>query len=251
MRSSAMPLVTLRRGSRRPFFCCAAGFGDVLALAQLSALLGPDRPSYALQAALPDQHGRPAGQRLDALVELYLACVRRVQPDGPYLLGGNSSGGLVAFEMARRLRGNGQDVALLALLDTPVELNTTTRLLHALLARSVRRVLPHAESHAPTSLRIVRAMLHDDGLDATVRAVHGYRARQYAGRLVVLHSTGRYLGVRFMSPRPWRSLGSHDLTLEPVPGDHITFLRRPHAAILAERLRQHLDSVSVDEYAAT
>jgi thioesterase domain-containing protein len=202
-----------------------------------------------LQAALPDQRGRPARQRLDALVELYLACVSRVQPRGPYLLGGNSSGGLVAFEMAQRLRAAGQQVALLALLDTPVELNTITRLLHALLAGSVRRALPHADARAPASLRIVRAMLHDDGLDATVRALHGYRAVRYTGRLVVLHSTGRYLGVRFMSPGPWRAIGDGDLIFEPVPGDHISFLRRPHAEVLAERLRHHLDAVSADAYA--
>ncbi len=242
-RSSAAPLVTLRRGSRRPFFCCAAGFGDVLALAQLGALLGADRPSYALQAAMPDQSGRSPHQRLDALVDVYLACVRQVQPDGPYLLGGNSSGGLVAFEMAQRLRSAGQHVALLALLDTPVELNTTTRVLHALLARSVRRVLPHADAHAPTSLRVVRAMLHDDGLDVTVRALHGYHATRYAGRLVIIHSTGRYLGVRFMSPRPWRMLGCHELVMEPVPGDHISFLRQPHAGVVAERLRTYMDAV--------
>ena len=44
--------------------------------------------------------------------------MRRVQPDGPYQLGGWSFGGLVAYEMAQQLRAAGADVALLALLDT-------------------------------------------------------------------------------------------------------------------------------------
>jgi len=50
----------------------------------------------------------------------YLADVRRVQPQGPYLLGGFSGGGLVAFEMARQLELAGEHTAALVLLDTPI-----------------------------------------------------------------------------------------------------------------------------------
>src|SRR5207253_1446492 len=45
---------------------------------------------------------------------------RSRQPRGPYALAGLSFGGVVAFEMARRLRTLGHDVSLLALFDSPV-----------------------------------------------------------------------------------------------------------------------------------
>ena len=48
----------------------------------------------------------------------YAAAVEAAAPDGPYLLGGWSFGGIVAFEMARQLRERGRPVALLALLDS-------------------------------------------------------------------------------------------------------------------------------------
>src|SRR5207253_6880456 len=48
----------------------------------------------------------------------YLAAVREVQPRGPYRFGGWSAGGLVALEMAQQLLGQGEPIALLALLDT-------------------------------------------------------------------------------------------------------------------------------------
>ncbi len=44
--------------------------------------------------------------------------IRTVQPEGPYFVGGYSFGGLVAFEIARQLQTQGQDIALLALFDT-------------------------------------------------------------------------------------------------------------------------------------
>ncbi len=52
------------------------------------------------------------------MAEHYLAEIRRLQPEGPYYLGGHSAGGLVAFEMAWRLRAQGERVALVALFDT-------------------------------------------------------------------------------------------------------------------------------------
>jgi len=48
----------------------------------------------------------------------YLREVKARQPDGPYYLCGYSFGGLVAFEMARRLRESGDEVALVGLFDT-------------------------------------------------------------------------------------------------------------------------------------
>ncbi|MHC5863447.1 thioesterase domain-containing protein, partial [Nostoc sp.] len=48
----------------------------------------------------------------------YIEALRRVQPKGPYFLGGWSFGGWVAFEMAQQLQKSGEEVALLAVLDT-------------------------------------------------------------------------------------------------------------------------------------
>src|SRR5207245_2003297 len=54
---------------------------------------------------------------IDALAAEHLEAIRAVQPAGPYALGGWSFGGVVAFEMAVRLRAEGHDVDVLALLD--------------------------------------------------------------------------------------------------------------------------------------
>lgn len=48
----------------------------------------------------------------------YIKEMRELQPNGPYFIGGRSLGGMVAFEMAQQLRERGEQVGLLALLDT-------------------------------------------------------------------------------------------------------------------------------------
>src|SRR5262249_29741951 len=55
---------------------------------------------------------------IEQMAALYNKEIRQRQPNGPYLLGGWSMGGLVAFEMAQQLCQQGQKVGLLALFDT-------------------------------------------------------------------------------------------------------------------------------------
>ena len=53
---------------------------------------------------------------------------RRVQPEGPYHLGGFSFGGLVAYEAARLLIEDGEKVAFLGVVDSRPQLSAHRRL---------------------------------------------------------------------------------------------------------------------------
>jgi amino acid adenylation domain-containing protein len=55
---------------------------------------------------------------VDALARDYVEIIRRHQAKGPYRLVGMSFGGLVAYEVTRQLRAEGQEVSFLGLLDT-------------------------------------------------------------------------------------------------------------------------------------
>ena len=54
---------------------------------------------------------------VEAMAAAYLRDVREQQPHGPYLIGGYSMGGVVAFEMARQLDAVGEETGLLVLID--------------------------------------------------------------------------------------------------------------------------------------
>jgi thioesterase domain-containing protein len=62
--------------------------------------------------------GQKPHATVEAMADEYLSEVKARQPDGPYCLCGYSSGGTVAFEMARRLWESGDEVALVGLFDT-------------------------------------------------------------------------------------------------------------------------------------
>ncbi|MEE8587419.1 MAG: alpha/beta fold hydrolase, partial [Acidobacteriota bacterium] len=119
--AAASALVELQAGSRRPLFCVHPAGGGVFGYLDLARHLGPDQPFYGLQAPELEGEERPGGS-IEELAARYLEAVAEVQPQGPYLLGGHSFGGVVAFEMARQLLEAGQSVDLLALFDsTPPE----------------------------------------------------------------------------------------------------------------------------------
>jgi thioesterase domain-containing protein len=93
----------------------------VLYLQPLAAALGRQHPLYALQT--PGLHGEAdTPDTVEALAALHVAALRDIQPHGSYHLAGHSSGGRVAFEMARQLEQAGHTVALLTILDTTAPL---------------------------------------------------------------------------------------------------------------------------------
>ncbi|MEP6703461.1 MAG: amino acid adenylation domain-containing protein, partial [Acidobacteriota bacterium] len=104
-------------GSLTPLFCIHAGGANVLIYRPLARHLGIGQPVYALQARGLDGLMEPL-TRVEDMASHYIKEMRSLQPDGPYYLLGASFGGLVAFEMAHQLNAQGQQVALLAMLNT-------------------------------------------------------------------------------------------------------------------------------------
>ncbi|MYS15776.1 thioesterase domain-containing protein, partial [Streptomyces sp. SID4982] len=117
-RATYDPVVPIRpQGSRPPLFMVHPMGGNVLCYVGFARHLPDDQPLYALQAAGAEPGTAPL-HSVEDLAHSYLTALRAVQPHGPYTIGGWSFGGLVAFEIARRLRAAGEEVARLLVLDT-------------------------------------------------------------------------------------------------------------------------------------
>lgn len=111
-------LVTLQaNGVRPPLFMMAPLGYSPLSYRPLSRYLGPEQPFYALQPLPAEQIHLHPRITVEEIASEYLREIRAVQPEGPYQLGGWSSGGLMAFEAAQQLRRKGESVHVVALLD--------------------------------------------------------------------------------------------------------------------------------------
>jgi nonribosomal peptide synthetase DhbF len=108
-------------GSKLPLFCIHDAGGFSWPYSKLIRHIPAEHPIYGLQARNLTQRARRA-HSIDEMAEDYLSIIRKIQPNGPYNLLGWSFGGLVAHAIATQLQAMGEEVALLALLDSyPVQ----------------------------------------------------------------------------------------------------------------------------------
>jgi amino acid adenylation domain-containing protein len=237
---SASAVVAIRRdGSRRPFFLVAGGTGgqsELLGYAKLAPHLGAEQPFFGLQAR--DLGGGSARVTVEELAGRLVRDVTRLQPAGPYLLGGECTGGMIAFEMAQQLRAQGEEVALLALLDTLAgysappgvgSLSWTIDCLRRAAAkvRGAAAGVPLLTQH-PEGLRRRRLVVR-----RALAAVAAYRPGPYDGPLDVVVSE---LWHRKNATLGWDALARGDLRVHVVPGDHTLYIRK-HAQATGEALR--------------
>ena len=115
------PLVASKTsGDSAPFFF-APGAGIYAGTNHsLGNHLQNDHPFYSLRYKGIDGVEQPQTS-VEEIAAYFVQQIQRVQPMGPYYLGGGSFGGLVAFEAAQQLRGSGHDVAALVIEDTRLE----------------------------------------------------------------------------------------------------------------------------------
>jgi len=106
-------IVTLNdSGKRQGLFWCLQGHRE---LDQLAGHLGSDQPVHGMRSGhLVMEY---TDENVDAIAVHYAAEMITLQPDGPFLLGGNCQGGKIARIIAMRLRELGRTVSLLILME--------------------------------------------------------------------------------------------------------------------------------------
>lgn len=111
-------LVAIRpEGTATPFYIVHGAGGNVLFLWSAVRSLPPGQPVYGFQAVGLEGNSLPDGS-IEAMADRYTAELLTAQPQGPFLLGGYSGGGLIALEMANRLQAAGHQVTCVVLFDS-------------------------------------------------------------------------------------------------------------------------------------
>lgn len=243
-------LVELQRGdaAERPLFLVHPAGGTLFHYKALAHHLDLRLPIYGLRAS-----GVEPGEVIDGDVESmagrYVEALRARQPSGPYLLGGWSFGGMVAYEMAIQLRRDGEDVTRVFMIDTAGPDQMSTELasgpgitdLDRLAPAMFRAVLlPRADEAA-----LLSAVMPDDRaflrlFQASLTAMARYQPSPYSGHVVFLRAVERQSGNLSLPEQAWIPLVEGELELVDVPGSHFTMMIPPHVETLARQMRRSL-----------
>ena len=274
----ASPLVAIQpNGAGLPFFCVHPVGGNVLCYNELSNHLGFERPFYGLQARGLAENQIPY-TRIEDMAAYYIDAIRTVRPDGPYLLGGWSMGGVIAYEMAQQLEGQGQQVSLLALLDArpvtsvddaaqwdeltllgsfardlglPVdglELSTdelanldSDELLSHVLQRAIDAGV------VPGDIQLAHARRLFEVFKINVQALQSYRPEASSTRVTLLKAGEQEVADETMG---WGTLTSGEIEIHRVPGNHFTIVREPNVRSLAEQLADCINRATLRSFAS-
>ncbi len=255
-------------GPKTPFFLVAGMFGNVLNLRHLAQLLGTDRPFYGLQARGLYGDAAPHMTFPEAAAD-YIAEMRQVQPHGPYLVGGFSGGGLIAWDIARQLERSGETVAIVVLLDTPVPMRPMlTRAdkarikLAELRTKGPRYLLDWARariawerSKRQPQHPATDAQFDNAAIEAAFRAaLPVYDMQPRMGPTVLIRppldrhwqvTRGKWVSraKEYVFPDNDLTRFAPHLQVIEVPGDHDSMVLEPNVRVMAARLKSIIDAV--------
>jgi amino acid adenylation domain-containing protein len=234
-------------GSHPPFFCVHGVGGNVLNFRELGGLMAPDHPFYGFQAQGLDGKS-PCFTRIEEMAAHYIAEIKAIQPDGPYFFGGYSLGGIVAYEMAQQLRASGEQVGLLALLDTYAGnlssiSSTVLRLLMHPSRQTLLRDLPSIATE--TVERRIKSLLTSRLLKSVLRtnqaAADRYVLRPYAGKITLFRASESSLRSFEDLYSIWDGLAGEGVDVQKITGNHKGILVQPQVTQLAAKLKACID----------
>ena len=236
------------QGTKPPFFCVHGIGGNVLGFYDLARRLGPAQPFYGLQAQGLDGSAVPH-TRVEDMAAHYVKEIRKVQPQGPYFLGGLSFGGAVAFEMAHQLKAQGQEIGLVALFDTYAgKSKSTASLLLKFLTLPLKRKLMYTEQKIRFTIHGIQRWIYRLSLPRVlkeVRAAHkaaddSHVMQHYDGPVTLFIPFDPSLRSSDDPKADWEAFAAK-VEIQEVPGDHDSVLDEPHVRVLAERLAACVD----------
>ncbi|MEH2247202.1 amino acid adenylation domain-containing protein [Nostoc sp.] len=266
-KSSWSSLVEIQpNGSKPPFFCIHGLGGEVLGFRELALHLGSEQPFYGLQPQELDGK-QLLYTRIEDMATHYIQEIQTLQSNGPYFLGGYSFGGIVAFEMARQLQEQGEQVGILVILDS-------CRPGYSRRASFLKRVFLHLNNivqQGPTYLwqktvkwgdwrkqhlqhrykRYLEELLdlpitdkHLKIIDANTQAINEYIFSPYLGQAILLRTEDQNrseaIGTQYDPQFGWGDVVAGGLDIHYLPGSHHGLLKEPHVQVLAETLRNCL-----------
>jgi thioesterase domain-containing protein/acyl carrier protein len=198
------------------------------------------------------------------LASYYLEALREIQAAGPYLLGGSSFGGVVAFEMARQLEAQHERVALLAFFDTPspdqirLKVGDENEFLHSLIIDLVPDALASFHQLEPSArmafvveqMKRAEKLPADASLQLATRMLRVWRSdlvalmhyvpETYGGRALFFRARERDRGLPQHPEKLWIELVTEGLEVQVASGGHVTMFEPPHVESLAARFQSRL-----------
>lgn len=236
-------LTPIQRGDGPPVFVVHGLTGESMRTKELARRL-EGRPVYAIRAVgLAD--GEEPLPTVGAMADAYLTAVRAVEKEGPVVVAGYCAGGMVAYEMARKLRAEDRAVPACAIID-PVHGADLAPWLHRRSPLAALRRRLGAWKRRDRGPGVLERHIAKGGerrrrvFDTFVQALRGFVPQDYAGDVLIIHCERRAEAL-LDERRGWRRYVKGRLEAVCVSKDHRALMNEDVDRV-ALTLRDHLDA---------
>jgi len=233
-------------GKKRPLLCLhTVGGGNLFHYDFLAKHFSDDRPLIGLLARGMGLNKKP-DTTMAAIADYCVESIEMLQPEGPYVLCGHSSGGLVAFEVAQILAGKGKQVEQIYMFDSylPIHMwraaDHLRRWQRIIKAGRMREVQENLYYFFLNGLRMKQLRRLRSLGESHRWAMWEYRAVPYNGD-VTFFRAGRK-GKDLEPPRDWRSLVTGTLKVVDVDANHGNLIKEPAVTMIAEIIKKQLSN---------
>ncbi len=221
----------------------------------LAFTFGQDQPFYDVSLTEEEMAELSKQPTLEMIARLHVRKLLATNPNGPFVLGGFCTGGILAYEAASQLKAAGHEVALLVMLDahnpclfgetaaTAVEFSK----LRFYLKRSLKGKAPQLTSRLQ---RRLQRLVNYTGMAAELRtemwaaaeltqaAALRYKPSSYRGKVLILQYRDRPSRIDRVSE--WSSLLKGPHYCDEIPGHHDEVLESNSLSPIAKAIRTHL-----------
>ncbi|RKH46569.1 non-ribosomal peptide synthetase/type I polyketide synthase [Corallococcus sicarius] len=223
------------RPDQTPLFLVQPIGGTVYTYLPLTRQLGPSRPVHAFRASGLEP-GEVLYRDVPSMARRYVDELLEFQPQGPYWLGGHSSGGVVAYEMGAVLLERGHRVAGVIQIDT-VTVDDSRRL-GIKTVGDVLQLIDAFRRISPLVAEGLRAAMETDPrlrdvVLATNEALASYLPGRHAVPLVYLRGQERDTVLDVHAEAWWRALTTGSFQFHEVPGNHFSVMEPPFVTEVA------------------
>ncbi|MGB2632685.1 MAG: alpha/beta fold hydrolase [Candidatus Acidiferrum sp.] len=239
--------ILLKPGNTEPSVFLMHGLGgNIMEFFNMVKHLQESRAVYGLQARGTDGLEEPLSS-IEQMAQFYVDAIKELKPHGPYLLVGYSLGGLVAIEMARRLIGFNEEVALLVMIDSypPIRYAPPIQRLRVYARKATnrgRRIFrPESPEQSGNNLGRVFTPPMLKVQVAARKALAEYQPRLYPGKIKFVRASDP-LHFPDDPARVWAKF-VEQMVVQTVAGNHqelLTTYYEPLAAVISRYLAETL-----------
>jgi thioesterase domain-containing protein len=228
----------------------------------LANALGDDQPFLAVTLTAEDVASLGEAPTLQTIAACHLRKILATQSKGPYIIGGQCLGGILAYEIACQLRAARHEVSILVLLDAPnlsyleshesltrkliylgYLLEKAVRLgLRTSLARFRMRLLNRFARTVRTRSGRTEMQLAQEMIEAAARA---YQPEKYEGTVLLLLASDRPPHVNYLPG--WQAVVPSNLHIRYVDGRHDELLNRENVRSVADAIVSHIVSTTEEK----